>query len=177
MRGWNGTSKKSAGFLRLNIYLPGTQQPHSRYLQCCTWSLSCVWLFAASVDHSPPGTSVHGILQARILEWVTIPSSRGSSQPRSNPCLPHCRQILYNLRHQGSPWILEWEACAFFRESSWPRVSCIADRCFTSWATREAPSRYLHEKWVCSQKDLYKNIYKHFIQNGPDWKKIITRRG
>ena len=34
------------------------------------------------VDCSPPGSSVHGILQARILEWVALPSSRGSSQPR-----------------------------------------------------------------------------------------------
>jgi len=33
------------------------------------------------VDCSPPGSSVHGILQARILEWVAIPFSRGSSQP------------------------------------------------------------------------------------------------
>ena len=30
----------------------------------------------------PPGSSIHGILQARILEWVTVPCSRGSSQPR-----------------------------------------------------------------------------------------------
>ena len=34
------------------------------------------------MDCSPPGSSVHGIPQARILEWVTMPSSRGSSQPR-----------------------------------------------------------------------------------------------
>ena len=34
------------------------------------------------MDYSPPGSSVHGILQARILEWVAMPSSRGSSQPR-----------------------------------------------------------------------------------------------
>ena len=34
------------------------------------------------LDCSPPGSSVHGILQARILEWVAISSSRGSSQPR-----------------------------------------------------------------------------------------------
>ena len=34
------------------------------------------------VDCSPPVSSVHGILQARILEWVAIPFSRGSSQPR-----------------------------------------------------------------------------------------------
>ena len=34
------------------------------------------------MDCSPPGSSVHGILQARVLEWVAIPFSRGSSQPR-----------------------------------------------------------------------------------------------
>ena len=34
------------------------------------------------LDSSPPGSSVHGILQARILEWVAIPFSRGSCQPR-----------------------------------------------------------------------------------------------
>ena len=125
------------------------------------------------MDCSPPGSSVHEIFQARILEWVAISSSRGSSQPRdpthvccigrwvlyhqshlmyiyvsrsvvsdslrphglqparllcpwdfpgkstgvgchfllqrifptqgSNPGLPHCRQMLYHLSHQGSP--------------------------------------------------------------------------
>ena len=34
------------------------------------------------VDCSPPGSSVHGILQARLWQWVAISSSRGSSQPR-----------------------------------------------------------------------------------------------
>ena len=34
------------------------------------------------IDCSPPGSSVRGILQARMLEWVAIPSSRGSSPPR-----------------------------------------------------------------------------------------------
>jgi len=44
------------------------------------------------------GSSVHGIFQARILEWVTIPFSRGSSQPQgSNPGLLYCRQILYTV--------------------------------------------------------------------------------
>ena len=46
------------------------------------------------MDCSPPGSSVHGILQARIPEWAAIPFSRGSSRPRSNPGLPHCRQIV-----------------------------------------------------------------------------------
>ena len=35
--------------------------------------------FCNPIDYSPPGSSVHGILQARILEWVAMPSSRGSS--------------------------------------------------------------------------------------------------
>ena len=38
--------------------------------------------FCNPMDYSPPGSSVHGILQARILEWVPISFSRGSSQPR-----------------------------------------------------------------------------------------------
>ena len=41
-------------------------------------SLSCVWLFVDSMDYT-----VHGILQARMLEWVSFPFSRGSSQPRN----------------------------------------------------------------------------------------------
>ena len=39
-------------------------------------------LVVLMVPYSPPGPSVHGILQARILEWVAIPFSRGSSQPK-----------------------------------------------------------------------------------------------
>ena len=42
---------------------------------------SCLTL-CNPIDCSPPGSSVHGIVQARILEWVAIPFSRGSSQPR-----------------------------------------------------------------------------------------------
>ena len=53
---------------------------------------------------NPTASTVHGILQARILEWVAVLFSRGSSQPQgSNPGLLHCRQILYQLSHQGSP--------------------------------------------------------------------------
>ena len=44
--------------------------------------LSCIGLFCDPMDCSPPGSSVHGISQARILEWVAISLSRGSSQPR-----------------------------------------------------------------------------------------------
>ena len=46
-----------------------------------------------------------GIVQVRILEWVAMPFSKGSSQTISNPGFSHCRWILYQLRHQGSPKI------------------------------------------------------------------------
>ena len=54
------------------------------------------------MDCSPPGSSVHGILQARILELVAVLFSSGSFQSRSNLGLLHYRQVLYQLSHQGS---------------------------------------------------------------------------
>ena len=45
------------------------------------WPCTCT-LFPLTLDCSPPGSSVHGILQARMLEWVALPSSRGSALPR-----------------------------------------------------------------------------------------------
>ena len=67
--------------------------------------------------YSLPGSSVHGILQARRLEWVAIPFSRVSSQPGTDLGLLHCRQILYHLSHQGSPKDNLW-----FGESVSPSV-------------------------------------------------------
>ena len=58
------------------------------------------------MDYSPPGSSIHGILQARILEWVAMPSSRGSSQPRDQTFIFYffCigRWVLYNWEAQPS---------------------------------------------------------------------------
>ena len=53
-----------------------------------------------------------------------------------NPGLLHCRQILYQLSHKGSPRILEWVACSFSSGSSRPRnrtgVSCVTGGFFTN---------------------------------------------
>ena len=58
---------------------------------------------------------VHGISQARILEWVAMPHLLQGIFPIQglNPGLLHCRWILYHLCHQGSPWILEWVAIPY----------------------------------------------------------------
>ena len=96
------------------------------------------------MDRSPPGSSVHGILQAIILEWVARPSSRRSSQPRDQTQVSHTAGRFFTIwATRGNPRILERVAYPFSRGSSWPRswtsVSCIAAGFFTSWATREAP--------------------------------------
>ena len=51
---------------------------HAKLLQSCP-------TLCNPLDCSPPGSSVHGILQARILEWVSMPFSRGSSDPEIEP--------------------------------------------------------------------------------------------
>ena len=65
----------------------------------CVCAQSCPILFDP-MNRSLPGSSVHGILQARILEWVAISSSKGSSRPRDPTCVSciFCigRRILYH---------------------------------------------------------------------------------
>ena len=69
----------------------------------CVCVCVCAWLYLTlcdPMDYSPPGSSVHGIFQARILEWVAISSCGGSSPCRSQTTSPasFCvgRQILYH---------------------------------------------------------------------------------
>ena len=62
------------------------------------------------MDCSQAGSSVHGILQARVLEWVAIPSPRIFLTHGLNLHLLHWRQILYHLSHQGSPGARERRA-------------------------------------------------------------------
>ena len=74
---------------------------------CCAKLLQlCLTLFN-SVDCSLPGSSVHGTFQARILEWVAISFSRGSSRSRNQTRISYIacigRQVLYHECHLGSP--------------------------------------------------------------------------
>ena len=87
----------------------------------CACMLSC-----NPMDYSLPGSSVHEILQVRMLEWVAISFSGGSPQPRK-----------------------------------WTWVSCIEDKLFTIWATREGCVQTYQDKWHnqppssnCASKNL-----------------------
>ena len=70
-----GRGKRCCILFRGATNIPGLICARVLSLQSCP-TLCC------PTDHSPPGSSVHGILQARILEQVAMPSSRGSSWPR-----------------------------------------------------------------------------------------------
>ena len=67
----------------------------------------------------PMDYTVHGILQARILEWAAFPFSRRIFPTQgSNPGLRRCRWIPYQLSHKGNPRILEWVTYPFSCRSS-----------------------------------------------------------
>ena len=81
----------------------------------CVCMLSHVWLFCDTIDCSLPGSSVHGIFQARILERVAVSFSRGSSQPRDQTCVSSI--CIYRLKFvspgtadTGLDGSLLWEA-------------------------------------------------------------------
>ena len=93
------------------------------------------------MDYSPwnsPGQNT-GVGRLSLLQGI-FPTQG------SNPGLLHCRQILHQLSHKGSPRILERVAYPFSRGSSqprnWTRVSCIAGGFFTNWVIREAPDTW-----------------------------------
>ena len=114
----------------VNVIIVAWSQPCYRFVaKLCPTLCDCM-------DCTPPGSSVSGILQARILEWVAMPSSRGSSQPRDWTQISHttggcCSRRSFWLRY-------------------WTHVSCIASGFFTTkppgnpaggfftvWATKE----------------------------------------
>ena len=75
----------------------------------CVCVLSHTRLFSTLWTLSLPGSTVHGIFQARISEWVAVTSSRGSSRVRDRicvSCLLHCRCLLNHLAVGGSPVIV-----------------------------------------------------------------------
>ena len=63
---------------------------------------SCLTLWDP-VDCSPPGSSIHGILQARILEWVAISFSKGSSWPGIEPRSPSLQADALTSEPPGKP--------------------------------------------------------------------------
>ena len=86
-------------FLQAQTSQKGTKMPSSKEQHVCVCVCGFVCVCAKSLQSclslcdpmncSVPGSSVHGVHQARILHWVAIPSSRGSSQPTVPTCIPY----------------------------------------------------------------------------------------
>ena len=98
--------------------------------------LNCVWLFATPwtiLYWNSPGQNTEAGSLSLLQE---IFPTQGL-----NPGLQHCRQILHQLSHKGTP-VVEWAANPFSSSSFWPRnrtrVSWIVGEFFTNWAIREA---------------------------------------
>ena len=72
----------------------------------CTQSLRLCPSLCDPMDCSPAGSSVHGIPQARLLEWVTMPSSRRSSRPKDRiwvSCISCTAGVFFTTELQGKP--------------------------------------------------------------------------
>ena len=82
---------------------------------------------------SPPGSSVHGILQARILEWVAMPSSRGSSQPRDRTQISRTVGEFFTVWLSGEPQITGVGSLSVLQQN---------------FLTQEANQGFLHCKWI-----------------------------
>ena len=106
-----------------------------------------------SYEHRQAPLSVR-ILQARILEWVAMPSSRGSFHPRDETQVSRTAgRFFIPSKPPGKPKSTRvGSLCPSSSRSSQPRnrtgVSCIAHGFFTSWATREAHSRGINSKYM-----------------------------
>ena len=105
--------------------------------RACSVAKSCQTLWD-HINHSPPGSSAHGISQARILEWVAMPSSRGSSWPRDPTCISRITGELFVTESPGKRslkgnWFLKYgQICFWIRTSfqEFPGGPVVRNLCF-----------------------------------------------
>ena len=87
--------------------------------------LSCAWHFCDPTDWSPPGSSVHGISEARVMKWVVISFSREFSQP-SNQAQVSCigRQVLYHQATREVEFHLTLHLLLGTQTTFYPSIGC-----------------------------------------------------
>ena len=101
-------------------------------------SLSRVWLFATPMDCSLPGSSVHGIPQARILEWAASPFSRDLPDPGIEPRSPALQADSLLSEPPGFP------------SRAQTHVLCISRWILNHWTTAEVPGFSLEREGIVS---------------------------
>ena len=106
------------------------------------------------VDCSLPGSSIHGILQARILEWVTISFSRGSSQPRDQTWVSRIGGRCFNL------WT-SWSIILFSSCNAWEYVFIFWPLADSYWKNSE--QKFTLFVWVSIYPDEWTKMWHIFI--------------
>ena len=153
-------SLSSSSHLGFSVYSIISSENSDTLISNLKWkwkSLSHVWPHGLYSPWNSPGqnTGVSNLLK------VIFPTQG------SNSGVPHCRQILYQLSHKGSPRKLEWVAYPFSSRSSQPRnrtgLSCNAGRFFTNWAMTEAQysvfwPREFHGPWDHKESDMTERL-------------------
>ena len=108
--------------------------------------------FPTEPQEKPKNTGVDSL---SLLQWIFLTQEL-------NWGLLHCRQILYQLSHKGSPRIPEWAAYPFSSRSSrprnWTRVSCTAGGFFTNWATSVNTYCWLSGRINVFYLDIYSSL-------------------
>ena len=125
---------------------------------CCVVAELCSTL-CDSMDCSPPGSSVHGILQTRILEWAAISSCKGSSRPRDWTCISCIgRWILYHWATREAQCILCYGISQTLTTHSSVRwASGPADPSYSILTFHEKPSS-LRRLFKCSHPQPHRRI-------------------
>ena len=103
---------KTPLFFSMSFWFPQSIHPIRLHLGSAYMPVKSLQLcptLCDSMDCSPPCSSVHGILQARILEWVAIAFSRESSWPRDRTCVSYVSWIGRGFfTWEAPPWLWEW---------------------------------------------------------------------
>ena len=135
----------------------------SFYFCCCFWLVAkTCWPFYDPVDCSLPGFSIHGISQTRILKWVTITISKGSSRSRDQTCISSTggqvlyhwatrevlpKDILFFLRHHRGQTGSRHPGGAEFPEGSYSSSYCQEIQPQASlgpgWVSQQGPGSHM----------------------------------
>ena len=112
------------------------------------------------MDCSLPRFSVHGIFQARVLEWVAISFSKGSSRPRDRTWVSsHCRQTLYCLSYEG-------------RQPAQRNNSCLLSR----YGTGLVQGQWISPRWNEPQLNLLQEDLNPRLREDPSSKFVLALR-
>ena len=119
-------------------------------------------ILCGPMNCSLPGSSVHGIFQSRILEWVVISSSRPSSQLRDQTCISCVssigRWILYYWNTREAPnfkmnLLQKWEPATFYFKGAW--LLCLGGGCDLCMQIQITWRTFIYAEWTVSEAHFY----------------------